>query len=110
MIDGNEVVTACRSSGGTGHTISDEAVFETQRRLAREEGVFCEPAGAVALAGLINAVKQDRFETSFPVVCLVTGSGFKDVDSVERINDDRECPLVELSDLFDDSLTVNRDQ
>lgn len=100
VIDGNEVVAACRSSGGTGHTVSDDAVLVAQRRLAREEGVFCEPAGAVALAGIINAVQQDKFETSSPVVCLVTGSGFKDAHSVEEMNADRQCPLVDPTTLF----------
>lgn len=100
VIDGNEVIAACRSSGGTGHTVSDDAVFAAQRRLAREEGIFCEPAGAVALAAVINAVEQDGLETDAPVVCLVTGSGFKDAHSVEQMNADSDCPLVDLSTLF----------
>lgn len=100
VIDGNEVIAACRSSGGTGHTVSDDAVFAAQRRLAREEGIFCEPAGAVALAGVINTVQQDKFQTNSPVVCLVTGSGFKDAHSVERMNADRQCPWVDLNTLF----------
>lgn len=103
VIDGNEVIGACRQSGGTGHTVPDDAVFAAQRRLAREEGIFSEPAGAVALAGLISAVQQGEMKADLPVVCLVTGSGFKDAVSVEQMNMDRQCPLVDMTQLFDAS-------
>ena len=41
VIDGNLVLAACRACDGTGHVVTDELVFETQSRLAREEGIFC---------------------------------------------------------------------
>ena len=47
VLDGDDVIRACRRSGGTGHVVSDVAVWKMQRRLAREEGIFAEPAGAV---------------------------------------------------------------
>jgi len=96
VIDGDEVIAACRASGGTGHTVSDHAVFAAQKRLARDEGIFCEPAGAVALAGVMQAVERGELDPEDRVICLVSGSGFKDADSVERMNADRECPLVDL--------------
>ncbi len=100
VIDGDEVIAHCRRSGGTGHTISDQDIFAAQKRLAREEGIFCEPAGAVALAGMIRAVADGRIDGNGPVVCLVTGSGFKDVNSIELMNSENQCPLVDLDDLF----------
>ena len=100
VIDGDEVIHECRETGGTGHLVSDEEVWEMQRRLAGEEGIFCEPAGAVALAGLAKAVKQDEVDRAQSIACLVTGSGFKDPDSVERINSDRVCPNVGATELF----------
>ena len=100
VIDGNEVIAACRQSGGTGHTVTDDEVFAAQKRLAREEGVFCEPAGAVALAGAIRATQRGELDPDTPVICLVTGSGFKDAASIEKMNVDRVCPLVEAEDLF----------
>ncbi len=51
VIDGDAVIAACRGCGGTGYLVSDREVWDAQARLAREEGVFCEPAGAVALRG-----------------------------------------------------------
>lgn len=100
VIDGNEVITACRDSGGTGHAVTDQEVFSAQQRLVREEGVFCEPAGAVALAGAIRAKHRGELDPASRVICLVTGSGFKDATSIERINTDSDCPFVELDKLF----------
>lgn len=85
VIDGDEVIRLSRASGGTGHVVSDEAVFALQQRLAREEGIYCEPAGAVALAGALQAVEQESVSRDVPLICLITGHGFKDPASVERI-------------------------
>ncbi len=100
VIDGHEVIAACRASGGTGYTVSDAETFEAQKRLAREEGVFCEPAGAVALAGALNAFRKGELAPEASVVCIVSGSGFKDGTSVERMNQHSGYQLVELEDLF----------
>jgi threonine synthase len=99
VIDGDEVIPVCRESGGTGHLVSDEFVWEVQKRLAREEGVFCEPAAAVPLAGALQARAEGRVAEDAAVVCLVTGSGFKDSASIERLVADRPCPLVDRDDL-----------
>ncbi len=99
VIDGNEVVRACRRSGGTGHTVTDEEVWELQRRLAREEGIFCEPAGAVALAGALGAWGRGEIGPDSKVVCLVTGSGFKDASAVARMNAGAAVRLVDAEDL-----------
>jgi len=102
VIDGDEVIAACRASGGTGHVVSDEAALEARTRLAREEGIFCEPAGAVALAGALAAAERGEFDPAAPVVCLVTGTGFKDPASLESMNAGVDCPLVEPGELFRD--------
>ena len=95
VIDGDQVIRECRSSGGTGHLVSDEFVWECQCRLAQEEGIFCEPAGAVALAGALNAVEANEVSADSQIVCLVTGSGFKDAASIGRmIDQDRDITLV----------------
>ena len=96
VLDGHKTLNACRDSGGTGHLVSDEEVFAAQARLAREEGIFSEPAGSVALAGAINAVKNGDVDPKSKIVCLVTGSGFKDETSVSRmIGETYECPEVD---------------
>ena len=101
VIDGDDTLAACRASGGTGHLVSDEQVFAAQARLAREEGIFCEPAAAVALAGAIAARKSGTLRPDAVVVCCVTGIGFKDEPAAERIVAGAECPMLERVDQID---------
>lgn len=81
VLDGDEVVVGCRASGGNGVTVQDEAVLNWQRLLAVKEGIYCEPAGAVALAGVAHATSAGMLDVTDPVVCVVTGHGFKDTGS-----------------------------
>jgi threonine synthase len=66
-----------------------------QKRLASEEGIFCEPAGAVALAGLASAASESHVRNEDVTVCLVTGSGFKDIASVESMVGGREATMLD---------------
>jgi threonine synthase len=95
IMDGDAVIDSCRRSGGQGYTVSDEKTWAWQARMAREEGIFSEPAGAVALAGAADAVKRGEISPDEPVVCLVTGSGFKDERSVLRMIGEGGTPLVD---------------
>jgi len=93
------VIEYCRPTGGTGHVASDEHVWHLQKRLAREEGIFCEPAGAVALAGALQAAREGLVQAEQTIVCLVTGSGFKDQASLSRMVSDADCPLIDLAEM-----------
>jgi len=95
VVDGHLAVEACRATGGTGHLVEDDAIWNVQRRLAREEGVFTEPAGAVALTGALQAVANGEVARDAQIVCVISGSGFKDMHSVDRMNEDLDCPLVD---------------
>lgn len=95
VIDGDDVIRECRPTRGNGHTVSDEAIWNCQRRLAREEGLFSEPAGAVALAGALQAAAAEELDPHEHIVCLVTGSGFKDIASVERMNASANVPVID---------------
>ena len=97
--DGHLVVTECRATGGTGHLVTDESVWETQARLAREEGIFTEPAGAVALAGALQAATCGELDPDGMIVCLVTGTGFKDGESIARMLGHESCAMLELDEL-----------
>lgn len=99
VVDGNLAVQECRSTGGTGHLVTDEFVWEVQKRLAREEGVFSEPAGAVALAGALMAARNGDVAPDAKIVCVVSGSGFKDAAAVERINSDVDCPMLDAAEI-----------
>ena len=99
VIDGHLALTECRATGGTGHAVDDEAVWDAQRRLAREEGIFTEPAGATALAGALQAAREGLVALDAHVVCLVTGTGFKDEAGVTRMLAGVESPMIGLDDL-----------
>jgi len=101
VIDGHETIAAVRASGGAGYLVTDEEVWGLQARLAREEGLFCEPAAVVPLAGVLRARAAGRIAEHERVVALVTGSGFKDTASVERLVADQPCPLVSVAELAD---------
>lgn len=98
LIDGEEAFAACRRAEGTGFLVEDDETFELQRRLAREEGIFCEPAGAVALAGAIRALREGTVSPDDTIVCLVTGAGFKDPASVDRMLANSTCPTISLQE------------
>jgi len=104
VLDGHEAVRACQRSGGTGHLVPDSAIEAVQSRLAREEGIFCEPAAAVPLAGALQAVSSGLISSEETVVCLVTGIGFKDSAAVDRMVGERICPLVTLREFQSQSL------
>jgi threonine synthase len=68
-----EAMDAMTSSGGAVKAISDE-VLAAYRFLAAEEGIFCEPASAASVAGLLIHGAHD----AHTVVCVLTGHGLKD--------------------------------
>jgi len=94
VLDGDLVVAACRRTGGQGYLVTDEVIWNWQARLAKEEGIFSEPAGAVAIAGVEQAVARGEVSPDENVVCLVTGSGFKDERSLVRMTSAEGTPLL----------------
>jgi threonine synthase len=69
-----EALDAVTSSHGAVKAVSDEQILAAYRRLAAEEGVFCEPASAAGVAGLLAHGAQGAER----VVCVLTGHGLKD--------------------------------
>ena len=98
LLDANAVIASCRASGGNGHLVSDEVIYALQNRLAREEGIFSEPAGCVALAGALQAFAAGEIDENAVVICTITGSGFKDAASVDRMIAAEGSPLVEFEE------------
>lgn len=72
-----QAMEAMVSSGGAVNAVSDEQILDAYRFLARSEGVFCEPASAASVAGLLThgAGGAER------IVCVLTGHGLKDPDT-----------------------------
>jgi threonine synthase len=72
-------------SGGSIDSVTDEQIILAYQRLAAEEGIFCEPASAASLAGLIKAVGEDPSLRGSTCVCIITGNGLKDPDMAARL-------------------------
>lgn len=70
---------AVRDSGGAWIAVSDEEILEAMRLLGRTEGVFGEPAGVTAAAGVKKAVETSLIKPHESVTVVSTGSGLKDV-------------------------------
>ncbi|MHB8562482.1 MAG: threonine synthase [Acidiferrobacteraceae bacterium] len=75
---------AKQESGGWFDACTDEEILDAQRRLARLEGVFCEPASAVAVAGALRDLKNGKIPAGSHVVCTLTGHGLKDPETAIR--------------------------
>ena len=78
-----EAMDALTASRGRVAAVSDDQILDAYRLLASREGVFCEPASAAAVAGLL-AYGLPVAEGSAPprsVVCVLTGHGLKDPDT-----------------------------
>jgi threonine synthase len=76
--DGVRAVRAARETGGTYVTVSDEQILLAIAELGRV-GIFAEPAGATAYAGLVSAARSGVVSESDPILVVNTGSGLKDV-------------------------------
>ncbi|WP_308389957.1 threonine synthase [Acidithiobacillus sp. AMEEHan] len=70
-----------KESGGWFAAHSDAEILEAQRWLAQYEGVFCEPASATSVAGVVAAARAGKIEAGAKVVCTLTGHGLKDPDT-----------------------------
>jgi threonine synthase len=64
--------------------VSDEEILEAYGLLAQLEGVFCEPASAASVAGLMQWAKTRQFAREDRVACILTGNGLKDPDTAVR--------------------------
>jgi len=59
----------------------DEEILKTQKLLAMNEGIFCEPASATSLAGALKDIETGKIPEGSKIVCTLTGHGLKDPDT-----------------------------
>ena len=71
-------------SQGLIEKVSDEEILSSYEALAREEGIFGEPASAASLAGLIKLAQEGIDFRNSKVVCVITGTGLKDQETALR--------------------------
>ncbi len=82
--NGVKALRAVRASGGAIVTASDEAILSWIPRLARATGVFAEPTGVAALAGLEGAIARGLVARGESVLHVATGNGLKDIRGAMR--------------------------
>ncbi len=68
-------------SGGLIRMVSDAEILEAYKLVAESEGLFCEPASAASIAGVIKLGKESFFRQGERIVCTLTGHGLKDPDN-----------------------------
>ncbi|MEK6779774.1 MAG: threonine synthase [Candidatus Deferrimicrobiota bacterium] len=68
-------------SGGLIRMVSDAEILEAYKMVAETEGIFCEPASAASIAGVIKLGKEGFFRKGDRIVCTLTGHGLKDPDN-----------------------------
>ncbi|RMH52062.1 MAG: threonine synthase [Zetaproteobacteria bacterium] len=71
-------------SGGAIEAVTDEEILEAYNMLASLEGVFCEPASAASVAGVIKRNRAGLFRPGDAIVCTLTGHGLKDPETAMR--------------------------
>jgi threonine synthase len=79
-----KALRAVRETGGRFIAVSDDEIMAAQRRMARATGVFGEPAGVTACAGVIKMKEAGELDPDERIVALVTGHGLKDVESAMK--------------------------
>jgi threonine synthase len=77
---------AASESMGEINLVTDEEIVEAYRMIAGLEGIFCEPASAASVAGVIKMSRQGTFQKGHVVVCTLTGHGLKDVEMAMTVS------------------------
>ena len=82
----SHAVAARDESEGHIGMVSDEKITKYQKLLAQEDGVFCEPACAVAIAGVAEMAESYQFKSTDTIVSIITGHGLKDPDQAIKVS------------------------
>jgi len=101
--DADSALEAVYQSQGTGIGVSEPDIARTQKLLAKKEGIFAEPSGTAALAGLEMLINDGTIDKSDIIVVPITGTGFKDPEVVLQsttIYDPIKPDLNELQELL----------
>ena len=83
-VNWEKAVKAQQESSGKFEAVSESEIIEAYK-LIGQEGVFCEPASAASVAGLLKT--QKNIPDKAKIVCVLTGNGLKDPDCAIKNND-----------------------
>ena len=95
---------AASESGGSISIVTDEEILSAYNQVASKTGVFCEPASAASIAGLIKRSKEGKIADQSLVVCILTGHGLKDPDTAVKFGTNKPikipCKAEEVAKLL----------
>ncbi len=100
-------VAARDESGGIIESVTDKEILEAYRFVASKEGIFCEPASAASVAGVIKLSERGYFSGGETVVCTLTGNGLKDPDTALNMSEEPvrvKAEVLEVEKLLKDIL------
>ncbi|MEM9771743.1 MAG: threonine synthase [Cyanobacteria bacterium P01_D01_bin.73] len=75
----DKAIAVREASQGAFNSVTDEEILDAYKILAGEEGIFCEPASAASVAGLLKV--KDEVPANSKIVCVLTGNGLKDPET-----------------------------
>ena len=79
-------------SGGWFDSLSDHEILQAQALLAEREGLFCEPASAISVGGILRDIKRGKIADGSVITATLTGHGLKDPDTAIQ-----QCKISPLS-------------
>ncbi len=94
-----QAVAAAAESKGQIDLVTDEEITSAYQMIAGLEGIFCEPASAAGIAGVIKLNRSGYFKSGDSVVCTLTGHGLKDADFSMGISQKPQSINGEFEDL-----------
>ena len=95
-----DAMAAATESRGSIRAVSDEEILAAFRLLASREGMFCEPASAASVAGLLK-YGADGAES---IACVLTGRGLKDPETALANNDGRIIPCPPEAEAIEEAV------
>jgi threonine synthase len=94
-------VRARDESGGLIAAVTDEEILTAYKLLGSVEGIFCEPASAAGVAGVLQLARQNFFRATDLIVCILTGHGLKDPETAASVSDEPTILPAEASKVAD---------
>ncbi len=88
-----------KQCGGWFDELTDAEILDTQRLLAMHEGIFCEPASAASVGGVLRDIKTGKIPEGSVIVCTLTGNGLKDPDTA--MNQCQDAVLTQIDATLD---------
>jgi threonine synthase len=92
--DGVRAIRAAKQTDGSYVVVKDQQILQAVSQLGKA-GIFAEPAGATAYAGLVSAMEEGMIGSEDPVLVVNTGSGLKDIKAAMMAV--KEAPIIEPS-------------